>query len=230
MEQLAAESFFAAVGQPMPPLTVRLEEVTHVPAPWGWGAAARTRRHCCGACGPRYAPDLPVERLQAVGLTVGSDVPFCIAGGTALAEGRGERLTALPALPDCRIVLCKPDFGIPTPSLFARADDVCPKRRPDAAGMLQALAAGSLEDAAAGLCNVFEEVLPEEYREAFRIRARLLELGAPQRRHERLRPGGVRHFPGGSGGGSGSGCAEGAVRPDVSGAPRGTTGITGIEE
>ena len=40
------------------------------------------------------------------------------------------------------------------------------------------LAAGSLEDAAAGLCNVFEEVLPEEYREVFRIRARLLELGA----------------------------------------------------
>ena len=176
MEQLAAESFFDAVGQPMPPLTVRLEKVTPAYAGLGGGSADVAALLRC--LRRRYAPDLPVERLQAVGLTVGSDVPFCIAGGTALAEGRGERLTALPALPDCRIVLCKPNFGIPTPSLFARADDVCPKRRPDAAGMLQALAAGSLEDAAAGLCNVFEEVLPEEYREVFRIRARLLELGA----------------------------------------------------
>ena len=49
---------------------------------------------------------------------VGSDVPYCVLGCTALAEGRGEKLTCLPALPDCYIVLCKPGFSVSTPELF----------------------------------------------------------------------------------------------------------------
>lgn len=120
---------------------------------------------------------MTTEELRAIGLTVGSDVPFCVSGGTALAEGRGERLTMLPGLPDCRIVLCKPDFGIPTPALFARADGVRLSRRPDVDGMVQALTEGNLEEITSRLCNVFEELLPEEYREVFRIREQLLELG-----------------------------------------------------
>ena len=126
----------------------------------------------------QYAPEMPVEQLRAIGLTVGSDMPFCVSGGTALAEGRGERLTALPALPDCWIVLCKPEFGIPTPALFTLADAGTPKNRPDIDGMIRALSAGDLGGVAARLCNVFEEFLPEEYHEVFHIKNRLLELGA----------------------------------------------------
>ena len=59
---------------------------------------------------------LPPERLEAIGARVGSDVPYCVRGGTALAEGRGEVLTTLPALPDCHVVLCKPAFSVPTPA------------------------------------------------------------------------------------------------------------------
>ena len=126
----------------------------------------------------QYAPEMPVEQLRAIGLTVGSDMPFCVSGGTALAEGRGERLTALPALPDCWIVLCKPEFGIPTPALFTLADAGTPENRPDIDGMIRALSAGDLDGVAARLCNVFEEFLPEEYHEVFHIKNRLLELGA----------------------------------------------------
>jgi len=89
-----------------------------------------------------------------------------------------ERLTALPALPDCWIVLCKPEFGIPTPALFTLADAGTPKNRPDIDGMIRALSAGDLGGVAARLCNVFEEFLPEEYHEVFHIKNRLLELGA----------------------------------------------------
>ena len=96
----------------------------------------------------RYAPEMPVEQLRAIGLTVGSDMPFCVSGGTALAEGRGERLTALPALPDCWIVLCKPEFGIPTPALFALADAGTPENRPDIDGMIRALSVGDLDGVA----------------------------------------------------------------------------------
>ena len=176
LEQQAAKAFFDAVGQPMPPLTVRLEKVTPAYAGLGGGSADVAALLRC--LRRRYAPEMPVEQLRTIGLTVGSDMPFCVSGGTALAEGRGERLTALPGLPDCWILLCKPDFGIPTPALFALADGRPPKHRPDIDGMIQALEQGSLEGVAFQLCNVFEELLPAEYHEVFRIKERILELGA----------------------------------------------------
>ena len=75
-------------------------------------------------------------------------------------------------------MLCKPDFGIPTPTLFASVDGGELTRRPDIGGMAEALRAGDLEGVAKRLGNVFEEVLPEEYQEVFTIKNRLLELGA----------------------------------------------------
>ena len=103
---------------------------------------------------------LPPERLEAIGARVGSDVPYCVLGGTALAEGRGEVLTPLPALPRCHAVLCKPAFSISTPELFARVDGVKLRHRPDTEGMVVALEGGDLGGAARRMYNIFEDVLP----------------------------------------------------------------------
>ena len=176
LEQRAAESFFSAVGLSMPPLRVTLEKTT--PAYAGLGGGSADVAALLRLLRERYAPALSDGELERIGLEVGSDMPFCVRGGTALAEGRGEQLTDLPPLPDCWIVLCKPDFGIPTPSLFARADGAAFRRRPDIDGMAAALAHGDLAGVAARLCNVFEEVLPPEYGEVFSIRDRLRSLGA----------------------------------------------------
>ena len=73
-------------------------------------------------------------RLAEIGRRVGSDVPYCVLGGTALAEGRGELLTPLPPLPPCPAVLCKPGWSVSTPELFARADGVRLRRRPGGGG------------------------------------------------------------------------------------------------
>ena len=122
---------------------------------------------------------LPPERLEAIGARVGSDVPYCVRGGTALAEGRGEVLTTLPALPDCHVVLCKPAFSVPTPELFARLDGCRIRRRPDTAGLLAALAAGDLAGVARRMYNVFEDVLPERRgAEVQRIKNALVQQGA----------------------------------------------------
>lgn len=182
---------------PCPPLTVHLEKTTPAYAGLGGGSADVAALLRC--LRRQYAPEMPVEQLRAIGLTVGSDMPFCVSGGTALAEGRGERLTALPALPDCWIVLCKPEFGIPTPALFTLADAGTPKNRPDIDGMIRALSAGDLGGVAARLCNVFEEFLPEEYHEVFHIKNRLLELGALNAAMSGSGPT-VFGFPGGNGG------------------------------
>ena len=110
---------------------------------------------------------------------MGSDVPYCVLGGTALAEGRGEVLTPLAPLPRCWVVACKPDFPISTPELFAQADRVKLRRRPDTAGLVAALEAGDLGDVARRMYNVFEDVLPARlYTRVAEIKNILIQCGA----------------------------------------------------
>ena len=124
------------------------------------------------------APLTPME-LAELGGAVGSDVPYCVLGGTALAEGRGEVLTPLPTLPPCTFVLCKPTFSISTPQLFALVDAVKLRARPDTAGLVAALKAGDLAGVARRMYNVFGDVLPERQRRTVEeIRAVLLSHGA----------------------------------------------------
>ena len=177
LEQRAAEAFFRALGRPMPGLEVRLRK--RVPAYAGLGGGSADVAAVLRCLRALYAPELPRSALEEIGLAVGSDVPFCVHGGTCLAEGRGEVLTDLPPLPDCAVVLCKPDFGLPTPELFARVDRADLGDRPDAPAMAEALARGDLAAAARCLGNVFEQVLtPEEGAVIRAIRAALLECGA----------------------------------------------------
>ena len=125
-----------------------------------------------------FAPELSDAALSELGAKVGSDVPFCLLGGTALAEGRGERLTSLPPMPRVPIGLCKPDFPLSTPELFSLVRQGKITRRPDTAAMLDALARKDTDAVASQLCNVFEEILPEKYAEVHTIRAQMLALGA----------------------------------------------------
>lgn len=176
LEQRAAEAFFAAIDQPMPGLAVILEKRT--PAYAGLGGGSADVAALLRILRDTWCPEMTDETLENIGFQTGSDMPFCIRGGTALAEGRGEVLTDLPALPACWLVLCKPDFGIPTPALFALVDGGELERRPDIDGMIKALNAGNLEGIAQRLGNVFEEVLPKEYHEVFEMKQRLIDLGA----------------------------------------------------
>ena len=176
LEQRAAEAFFARLGRAMPPLTVRIAKRT--PAYAGLGGGSADVAALLRLLRDRYAPKMEDAALETIGAEVGSDMPFCLRGGTALAEGRGEILTDLPPLPDCWIVLCKPPFPIPTPMLFARADSVAIRHRPDIPGMRKALENGDLEGVAGRLGNVFEEVLPPECGAVFAIRDALLAAGA----------------------------------------------------
>ena len=120
----------------------------------------------------------PAE-LAKIGEGVGSDVPFCVLGGAALAEGRGEVLTPLPSLPPCHIVICKPPFSISTPQLFGRVNVRKIVRRPDTAGVADALAAGDLPGVARRMYNVFEDVLePRRFSQIASIKAALIDCGA----------------------------------------------------
>ena len=117
--------------------------------------------------------------LARIGAAVGSDVPYCVLGGTALATGRGEEIAPLPPLPGCWVVLAKPDFPISTPELFARLDTQKVRCHPDTAGVISALKGGDLPGVARRLFNVFEEVLPSRKRDRVEeLKNLLLQHGA----------------------------------------------------
>ena len=122
---------------------------------------------------------LSPEVVASIGALVGSDVPYCVMGGTALAEGRGEVLTPLPPLPKCWVVLCKPEFSISTPALFAKIDSVRLRCRPDTQGAIAALEGGDLAGVARRMYNVFEDALPERQRTRVNdIKNALIQCGA----------------------------------------------------
>lgn len=109
----------------------------------------------------------------------GSDVPFCLMGGTALAEGRGERLTPLPELPELPVVICMPYFTCSTPELFTRLDSLRTRCRPDTAGLVAALGSGDVAGVARRMYNVFEDALERRPAQAVgEIKRLLLEHGA----------------------------------------------------
>ena len=125
------------------------------------------------------SPALMDERLEQIGASVGSDVPFCIRGGTQLAEGRGEKLTVLKPAPKFFAAVCKPDFPISTPALFARVDGVTITDRPDTTAMLDAIERGDADALCANVRNVFEQALDGEQRERIEaIKRDLLAHGA----------------------------------------------------
>lgn len=172
----AAARFFEQTALPAPGLAIDLQKRIPVCAGMAGGssdgaAVLRLLRRLC-------LPELPQERLEEIGALVGSDVPYCIRCGTALAEGRGERLTDLPPLPPCWLVVCKPPCSISTPELFGLVRVQHLRLHPKTEELCSALETGDLEGAARRLYNVFEDVLPRRYWQIFEIKSQLLELGA----------------------------------------------------
>ncbi len=118
------------------------------------------------------------RELEKLAERIGSDVAFCVAGGTALARGRGEILEDLEPMPDCRIVVCKPGFSISTPELFRKLDEINLRRHPDTEGMLAALQTGNLRELSMRMYNVFEDVDDRRMRSVAEIKSVLLDHGA----------------------------------------------------
>ena len=173
----AALRFWEALGREPEDLDIRIEKRIPVCAGMAGGSsdAAAVLRALNQRAGDPFSP----KELARLGERVGSDVPYCVLGGTALAEGRGEVLTPLAPLPRCWVVACKPDFPISTPELFAQADRVKLRRRPDTAGLVAALEAGDLGGVARRMYNVFEDVLPARlYTRVAEIKNDLIQCGA----------------------------------------------------
>lgn len=173
----AARAYWRATGRGEEGLTVTIRK--GIPVCAGLAGGSSDAAAVLRWMSEYYGDGLSRAELAEIGQTVGSDVPYCVLGGTALAEGRGEVLTPLPALPACWFVLCKPPFPVSTPELFRAVDGAKLRCHPDTRGMLDALERQDLSGVAQRLYNVFEDVLPPRKRAAVaEIRSQLLEHGA----------------------------------------------------
>lgn len=172
----AASAFFKASGMDGVGAHIKLFKNIPVGAGMAGGSsdAAAVIRALNRLTGEKMSP----RELEAIAAGVGSDVAFCISGGTCLASGRGEELKRLPMMPDCGIVVTKPEFSISTPELFKKLDSVKLRCHPDTDGLCEAIKRGDLLGVSRRMYNVFEDVPDRRMKTIASIKSRILDTGA----------------------------------------------------
>ncbi len=170
----AAEAFFNATGVKNDGISIHIEK--HIPFAAGMAGGSADGAAVIAALNDIYETKLTLQELCAIGLKVGADVPFCLTGGTCLAQNVGEILSPLPALDDCFIVLAKPERGVSTKEAFAAFDTAPSVRHLDTCGMLYAASTGDLYEICKRTKNVFEQLV--EVPERVPIKSTLNRHGA----------------------------------------------------
>ena len=121
---------------------------------------------------------LSKEELMKRGVKIGADVPYCIMRGTALAEGIGEKLTALPPMVKCPVLIAKPKISVSTKFVYQNLKLDQQTVHPDIDGLIEHIKAQDLRAIANGMGNVLETVTIPEYPVIAQIKERMMEHGA----------------------------------------------------
>lgn len=127
-----------------------------------------------------FALGLSEQELCELGVTLGADIPYCIMGGTALSEGIGERLTPLPPMPECWILIAKPPICVSTGFVYGNLKANELTVHPDIDGMTEAIKHNDLHGITSRLGNVLETVTIPAHPEIAVIKDRMLDYGAMQ--------------------------------------------------
>ena len=172
----AAKLFFETIKLDPDGLEIRI--VKRIPSQAGLGGGSADAAAVLRALNRHYDAPFSILALAELGSQIGSDVPFCVLGGTAMVEGRGERLRKLPDMPDCFVVVCKPDFSCSTAELYAELDKATIAKRPDNKAMESALYAGDLGKVAENIWNVFDPVVTKDHLELNYIKSLYNSYGA----------------------------------------------------
>ena len=159
----AAKIYLDAMKKDPNGLEIRITK--RIPSQAGMGGGSADAAAVLRALNRHYGEPLSIFALAELGAQVGSDVPFCTICGTAMVEGRGERIRKLPDMPDCVFVICKPDFSASTPELYKKLDQTVIAKHPYNRAMESALLAGDLGKVAENIYNVFDPVVTADHLE-----------------------------------------------------------------
>jgi 4-diphosphocytidyl-2-C-methyl-D-erythritol kinase len=120
---------------------------------------------------------LSIDELATIGSEIGSDVSFCVYGGTALAKGRGEEIIHLPPPPTCWVILAKPFIGVSTADVYRRLD-VNGIVHPNTQEMIKSIYSGDYDQLCGNVGNVLESVTLQVHPEVAQIKDQMKRFGA----------------------------------------------------
>lgn len=159
----AAQVFQQTLKKDLGGVEIRITK--RIPFRAGLGGGSADAAAVLRALNRHFDNPLSIFALAELGAQVGSDVPFCVLGGTAMVEGRGEQVRKLADMPECVFVVCMPGFDVSTQELYRKLDETAIAHHPDNRAMESALLEGDLTKIAENLYNVFDPVVTAEHLE-----------------------------------------------------------------
>jgi 4-diphosphocytidyl-2-C-methyl-D-erythritol kinase len=137
---------------------IEVQLIKRIPVAAGLAGGSTDAAAAFTAVRDLLVPQVTDQELMELGVRLGADIPYCIAGGTKLSEGIGEILTELPPMPECAIVLIKPGASASTAHVYQAVDELGGYHHPDIDGQIEALRAGDLRGLSERCENVLELV------------------------------------------------------------------------
>lgn len=157
---------------------VKITLEKHIPVAAGMAGGSSNAAAVLYGINRMFSMGLSQEELMERGVKLGADVPYCIMRGTVLAEGIGEILTPLPAMPRCTVLVAKPPISVSTKLVYEKLDAHEIENHPDIDGVLEGLERQDLKKIASSMGNVLERVTVEEYPVIEEIKEMMKENGA----------------------------------------------------
>ena len=172
----AAGLFYKSIGIDPQGITIRITK--RIPMGAGLAGGSADAAAVLRALNRHEGEPYTIWDLARLSAKVGSDVPFCVLGGTCLATGRGEILTQLLPMPQCFYCIAKPEFSVSTPELYAAFDRAEVVYHPDNRGMQKSLDQHDLMHVAGYVGNVMEPIVSADHPEIQEIKTVMNDCGA----------------------------------------------------
>ena len=150
----------------------------HIPVAAGLAGGSANAAAVLVGMNRMFSLGLSEEELMERGVNLGADVPYCVMRGTVLAEGIGEELTRLLALPKCYILIAKPGISVSTRTVYEKLDALSITEHPDIDGVIKGLENQDLKAIASSMGNVLEQVTVDAYPIIEKIKDVMKEQGA----------------------------------------------------
>lgn len=157
---------------------VRITLHKHIPVAAGMAGGSSNAAAVLFGMNRLFGLKLSRQELMERGVKLGADVPYCIMRGTVLAEGIGEELKKLPAMPKCTVLIAKPPISVSTKVVYEALDACEIVRHPDIDRLMEALEKENLQEVAAHMGNVLEDVTIPMHPEIAEIKQVMKDCGA----------------------------------------------------
>ena len=157
---------------------INIDISKRIPVGAGLGGGSSNAASVLKLLNKLFETKLSLKELCGIGATIGADVPFCVLGGTRLAEGIGEKLSPLPKMPKYTILLVKPSFSLSTKTIYDLYDKCENISHPDTDKIIYGLENNSIYEICEGMGNVLEQTVIPQHPVIQEIKDELLNLGA----------------------------------------------------